>query len=137
MTGATGAGCASGAAARPRIVSVGMAHPPRAYTQQELLELFRCDDPRIARFFTSSHIRQRYLVLPEPLADGTMPPEGGAELLEKHERMSLRIGSEAIARCLEPTPFAAGDLNYFATVTSTGFLCPGLSAYLSEATGMR
>ena len=124
-------------AALPRIISLGRAHPPKAYTQQDLIELFESDDPRIKRFFTSSHIQQRYLVLPDPLPDGTVPEEDGTELLDKHLRMSLEIGSDAIHRCLDHSAFGPEEIDYLATVTSTGFLCPGLSAYLAEETGMR
>jgi predicted naringenin-chalcone synthase len=121
----------------PRVVSVGRAHPQRAYTQQDLIDLFRCDDPRITRFFTSSHIQQRYLVLPDPELDGSVPEENGTELLDKHLRVSLEIGSDAIHRCLDNTSFDPDQIDYLATVTSTGFLCPGLSAYLAEEMGMR
>jgi len=127
----------SPAAVLPRIISLGTAHPPRSYTQQDLLDLFGCDDELIRRFFTSSHIERRYLVLPEPLADGTMPDEDGTQLLAKHRRVSLEIGRQAIERCLESSPYSVSELDFFACVSSTGFLCPGLTAYLIESTGMR
>jgi len=122
---------------QPRIVAVGTSQPPRTYTQQDLLELFTCTDPRIRRFFESSHIRKRHLVLPDPSADGTMPNEDGTELLAKHLRVGVEIGSEAIERCLASGPIRADELDYFATVSTTGFLCPGLTAYLVEGMGMR
>lgn len=122
---------------RPRIIAVGTSQPPRTYTQQELLELFSCSDPTIRRFFESSHIRQRHLVLPEPSGDGTIPDEDGTELLAKHLRVGVDIGSEAIERCLASVRIDADEIDYLATVSSTGFLCPGLTAYLIERVGMR
>ena len=122
---------------QPRIVAVGTAQPPRTYTQQDLIELFSCTEPRVRRFFESSHIRQRHLVLPEPSADGTVPDEDGTELLAKHLRVGIEIGSQAIERCLKSARVGAEELDYFATVSSTGFLCPGLTAYLVEEMGMR
>lgn len=121
----------------PRILAVGTSHPPRAYTQDDLVRLFRCEDPKVRQFFESSHIQRRHLVLPEPDADGVMPDEDGGALLAKHLRVSLEIGREAVGRCLEANRRTAVEVDFFATTTSTGFLCPGLSAYLIEALGMR
>ncbi len=121
----------------PRIVAVGTANPPRAYSQQDLLDLFGCPDPAIRQFFSSSHIRSRRLVLPEPGPDGVMPDEDGAALLAKHRRVSLEIGREAVERCLAEASLRPDQVDLFVTTTSTGFLCPGLTAYLAEALGMR
>lgn len=116
----------------PRIVSVGTANPPTTYTQQEILDLFRCEDPKIRQFFTASHIRQRHLVLPRPLPDGSVPDEDGAALLDKHLRTSLEIGRDAVERCLAGAAFERQEIGFFVAVTSTGFLCPGLSAYIAQ-----
>ncbi|RLE31066.1 MAG: type III polyketide synthase [Acidobacteria bacterium] len=122
---------------RPRITAVGTANPQPTYTQDEVLELFRCDDPKVRRFFESGHIHKRHLVLPEQGPDGIVPDENGTELLEKHTRISLEIGSEAIRKCLANSPYRADQLDYIAAASSTGFLCPGLTAYFIEGNGMR
>ena len=114
----------------PRIIAVGTANPPTRYSQQEILDLFRCTDPTISKFFHNSHIQTRYLVLPEPSVDGSMPHEDGTMLLEKHRRTSRLISRQAIERCLESGGVAVEEIDFLATVTSTGFLCPSLSAHL-------
>ena len=40
----------------PRIISVGTSNPPTTYTQQDLLELFECDNRTVQRFFTNSQL---------------------------------------------------------------------------------
>ena len=122
---------------RPRITAIGTANPPRSYSQEEVLDLFHCEDPKIRRFFESGHIHKRHLVLPEPDSDGVMPDETGTELLEKHTRISLEIGSEAIRRCLTNSSYRADQVDFIAAASSTGFLCPGLTAYFIEDNGMR
>jgi 3,5-dihydroxyphenylacetyl-CoA synthase len=121
----------------PRIVSVGTSNPPRRYTQQEVLDLFQCEVKIVSRFFTNSHIQTRHLVLPEPGEDGTMPDESGEELLAKHNDTSMTIGREAIERCLAGGPVGIDQIDMFTTVSSTGFLCPGLSAIIGHDMGMR
>ena len=121
----------------PRLVSVGTATPPNTYTQQDLLELFKCDNPLVRRFFESSHIRKRHLVLPEPGPDGKLPTESGEQLIAKHKKWGLRIGSEAVMRCLHAYGARPSDVDYLMVISSTGFLCPGLASYLVTECGMR
>jgi predicted naringenin-chalcone synthase len=125
------------AAPRPRILSVGTANPPTKFTQEELLALFRCTEPAVIQFFRNSHIRTRHLVLPAPQQDGSLPDEDGAALLDKHRRVSLEIGREAIEQCLDARKLTPADVDIFVVVSSTGFLCPGLSAHLARAMGFR
>ncbi len=120
----------------PRIVSVGTATPPCRYTQLEVLEKFQESDRKIRRLYSNSHINSRYLYLPDPV-DGKMPEESNQELLDKHLNGALEIGSQAIDECLSPVGLTAGDVDFLCCVTSTGFLCPGLSAYLVKHLGFR
>ena len=121
----------------PRIISVGTANPSTKYTQQQVLEMFKCTDPNIARFFESSHIQSRHLVLPNPDSDGSMPDESGKELLEKHKRVSIEMGRGAIEKCLDEARVTPDQIDFLATVSTTGFLCPGISAYLVPEMGFR
>ena len=123
--------------ASPRIVSVGTANPPRTYTQGELLALFKVQDPKIRRFFENSHIRQRHLVLPESGPDGVMPDENGTVLLKKHLDTSLEVGGQAVRQCLGARGLSPEDVDALVTVSSTGFLCPSLSAHLVPELGLR
>ena len=121
----------------PRIVSVGIATPPDRYTQQELVDLFQPEDPRLVQFFTNSHIKNRHLVLPRPGPDGKVPDEDGAALLDKHRKWAVELGAQAIERCLAPRGLAPADIDFLVTVTTTGLLVPSLSALVSPRMGMR
>lgn len=113
----------------PRIVSVGTATPPRKYTQDDVLELFQERDPKIRSLFHNSHINYRHLYFRDPV-DGRMVEETNQELLDKHLHGALEIGSQAIEECLRPLGLAPYDIDFFCCVSSTGFLCPGITAHL-------
>ncbi len=121
----------------PRIVSVGTTNPPDTYSQQDLVDLFQPDDPRLAQFFTNSHIQKRHLVLPRPDTDGKIPDEDGEALLGKHRKWAVELGAEAIERCLAPKGLGPEDIDALVTVTTTGMLCPSLSSLVSPRLGMR
>jgi 3,5-dihydroxyphenylacetyl-CoA synthase len=124
-------------APRPHILSIGTSHPETAFSQDDLLRLFKVTNPKIEGLFRNSHIEKRYLVLPEPDASGDVPDETSLELATKHRREAMALGREAIARALAPLGLVASDVDYLVAVTTTGFLCPGLTAYLIAELGFR
>jgi predicted naringenin-chalcone synthase len=119
-----------------RILAVGTSHPPDRYTQQEILERFRVANPAVRELFQASHIDGRYLVLPAA-DDSGRPTETQAELLVKHRRWALRLGQQAIGRCLEGTGLGTSDIDHLCCVTSTGFMLPGLTAMYIKHLGFR
>lgn len=121
----------------PRILSIATANPGRKYTQQELLELFGVTDQKIAGLFCNSHIESRYLCLPKPVDAGAMPVETSLDLWEKHREHALATGQVAIGAALKGAELNISDIDYIACVTSTGFLCPGLTARFGKAMGFR
>ena len=123
-------------AEHPRILSIGTANPPRRYTQQEVLELLGVSDSRTRGLFLNSHILTRHLYLPEP-RNGHVEPESQEELIAKHKRYALELGSLAVQRCLKPLGMEPKDIDYLACVSSTGYLCPGISAFLIKNEGFR
>lgn len=125
-----------GRALAPRILSLGTAVPERCYTQEELSRLFGLQNPKIVRLFRQSHIKRRYLCLPEPGPLG-MPEETVEELTEKHRSQSLKVGGAAVEAALAQANLQARDIDFLICVTSTGFLCPGVSALLLRQHGFR
>ena len=119
-----------------RLVSVGTATPPRAYTQAEVLAWSREEDPKVQRLFRNSHIATRHLYLPDPV-EGTLPNESSQELIDKHLRGALEIGPQAVEAALAPLGLTPAGIDFLVCVTSTGFLCPGLSAHLIKHMGFR
>jgi predicted naringenin-chalcone synthase len=121
----------------PRILSVGTANPPTRYTQSEFIDLLGIRGSRVARLFQTSHIRYRHLILPEPGPDGRLRQETSEQLLAKHREAAIELGSEAIRSALAPISATACSVDYLACATTTGFLCPGLTARYSKDLGMR
>lgn len=122
--------------ASPRLLAVGTATPPRGYTQREVLERFGITDRRVISLFRNSHIHRRHLFLPEG-AWGQVPVETQEQLLARHRSGALRLGRDAVEQCLARSGVAVTDIGYLCCVTSTGFLCPGLSAHLLKHLGLR
>ncbi|WP_353570389.1 3,5-dihydroxyphenylacetyl-CoA synthase DpgA [Candidatus Albibeggiatoa sp. nov. BB20] len=121
----------------PRLIAIGTQTPPQKYTQSEILELFQITDKKVARIFKHSHIKSRHLSLPKPNPDSSFSDENQAQLLQKHQHVALDIGSDAIKKALKKAKLTAQDIDYFAVVSTTGFLCPSLTAHYIKMLGMR
>ncbi|HXE73289.1 MAG TPA: 3,5-dihydroxyphenylacetyl-CoA synthase DpgA [Candidatus Nitrosotenuis sp.] len=120
----------------PAILAIGTAVPSRRYSQEELTTMFGVNNPKIQRLFRNSHIKYRHLILPEPGPYG-MPDESIEELNAKHKKGCLEVGGQAIARALEEAGLGCQDIDYLICVTTTGYLCPGISAFLIRDLGFR
>ncbi|QXE33744.1 type III polyketide synthase [Streptomyces sp. GMY02] len=121
---------------RPAVAGFGTATPPNSYTQREMLDLFRIEDPRIRSVFLNSAIERRYLTLPPELADGTRKTETQGELLAKHKEQGVRTAAEALETALKRAGLALADIGYLCCVTTTGLLTPGFSALLIRELGL-
>ncbi|MFJ9427671.1 MULTISPECIES: 3,5-dihydroxyphenylacetyl-CoA synthase DpgA [Streptomyces] len=120
----------------PGIVGVGTAVPPSSYTQREILDTFGITDPRIRSVFLGGAITRRNLTLPPTGPDGRPAAESQGDLLRKHTETGLRMGREALERCLADAGATLADVRYLCCVTSTGLLTPGLSALLIRDLGI-
>jgi predicted naringenin-chalcone synthase len=120
----------------PMLLAVATATPPNAYTQTEILERFAITDPRTSSVFLNSHIDRRNLYLGDLSAD-RISAETQGELLDKHLAGALDMGSRAIMECLKRAGLEPEDVGFLCCVTTTGFLCPGLSARFIHELGLR
>ncbi|MQY03031.1 3,5-dihydroxyphenylacetyl-CoA synthase DpgA [Actinomadura macrotermitis] len=118
------------------IAGVGTALGPDSYTQDELLELLGIDDPKIGSLFRNSAIDRRHLTLPPPGPAGGRESEPQGDLLDKHKRLAVRMGAEALEACLKNAGAGVSDVAHLCCVTSTGFLTPGLSALIIRELGL-
>jgi polyketide synthase Type III len=119
-----------------RIVAVGTAVPENSYTQQEILDIFGIQDPRVRSVFMNSAIERRHLTLPPEGPDGTRAMEVQGELLAKHKAQAVDMGVRAVQDCLKRTGADLSDIGYLCCVTTTGFLTPGLSALIIRELGI-
>jgi polyketide synthase Type III len=119
-----------------QIVGVGTAVTEFSYTQRELLDILAITDPRIRSVFLNSAIDRRYLALPPADEDGIRRPEQQGQLLTKHKRLTLDMGTRALISCVKEADADLADLDYLCVVTTTGFLTPGLSALMIRDLGI-
>jgi 3,5-dihydroxyphenylacetyl-CoA synthase len=124
------------AVSAPRIVAVGTAVAGQPYSQRELLDIFRITDPKVRSVFLNSAIQRRYLSLPPLADDGTRAVEAEGDLLDKHRALAIDMGMRAIDACLKNAGAGIDDIAHLCCVTSTGFLTPGLSAFLIREMGI-
>ncbi|MGW1604480.1 3,5-dihydroxyphenylacetyl-CoA synthase DpgA [Streptomyces eurythermus] len=124
------------AAPRPRIVGVGTAVTRTSYSQREVLDAFGISDPKVRSVFLNSAIERRSLTLPPVDGDRGRVPESQGDLLDKHKKLAIEMGAEALHTCLKRCGAELSDVRHLSCVTSTGFLTPGLSALLMRELGI-
>ncbi len=118
----------------PRILAVGTANPPARFTQQEALALAGYSDARRRGFFLNSQIEGRYLAIDR---DGFRPDESLDALNARFRKSSVELGCQAVLRALQRAGRQPRDLDFLATTTCTGRLCPSLDAILIRELGLR
>ncbi len=118
----------------PRILAVETANPPNWFTQAEVLALSPYRDERRRGFFLNSGIEGRYLAIDR---NGFRPTETLDELQARYRKASVEIGCQALLRALAQAGRSARDLDFLATTTCTGRLCPSLDAILIRELGLR
>ncbi len=114
----------------PQILSVATANPPKRYSQLEVIDLFGTKDIKIRKLFKKSHIKGRYLYLPEPGENGIIRNESNHDLITKHLNGSIELGTKVTRRCLSQLDMDVTEVDHVVCVTSTGLLLPGVSAHL-------
>jgi predicted naringenin-chalcone synthase len=118
----------------PRILTVGTANPPNRFTQAEVLALAGYADERRRGFFLNSGIEGRYLAIDR---NGFRPTETLDELQARFRKVSVELGSQALVRALNHAGRSPRDLDFLATTTCTGRLCPSLDTALIRELGLR
>lgn len=117
------------------LLEVSTSTPSRSYTQEQILDWMQEADPKVHRLFHNSHIERRFLDLPEPVG-GEIPEESAQDLINKHLRGALRMGQQAIESVLERRNVPIAEVDFLVCVSSTGFLCPSISAHLTRSLRM-
>ena len=118
----------------PRIVAVATATPPHRFDQATLLRIAGYDDTLRAGFFRHSQIEGRHLYLdPETFT----PNESVDQLSERFRRGAIDLGTQAVRRVVEHAGWDLSDVDFLATTTCTGRLCPSLDAHIIAALGLK
>ena len=119
---------------RPRILTVATATPPNRFTQPEVLALAGYTDERRRGFFLNSGIEGRYLAIER---ETFAPTESLDQLQARFRTDSIDLGVRALGAALAQIGREARDLDFLATTTCTGRLCPSLDAHLIRALDLR
>jgi predicted naringenin-chalcone synthase len=111
---------------RPRILAVATAVPARRVSQETVVEWFGYTDSLRRAFFLNSGIDARHLHLDAP----DPRPETVDELSARFRQGSVALATEAVRGCLERADLDVTAVDFLATTTCTGRLCPSLDAHL-------
>ncbi|WMO16074.1 3,5-dihydroxyphenylacetyl-CoA synthase DpgA [Pseudoalteromonas piscicida] len=124
-------------AGKTHIVGVGTAASPNRYTQTEILALQGIEDEKLRAIYLQGGIETRHLSVAMATANNLkVGDESQGELLDRHRREAIKIGSQAILNCIAEAGARVEDIAYLCCVTSTGFLVPSLSILLSQHLGL-
>jgi alkylresorcinol/alkylpyrone synthase len=127
------------------IVGLGTAAPPRAYAQRECWEALR-GATLLARLTPRSRtilrkvlcgengIATRHLALDALTEAFEVTPDA---LHARFIRHAPALASAAARKALADAHCAAKDIDAVLISTCTGYLCPGLTSYVSEQLGLR
>ena len=117
----------------PRIAAVATATPGHRWDQDMVLRRAGYQDGARVGFFANSQIEARYLYL-DPAT--FTPDETVDQLNDRFQRGAIEVGADALRRVLARAGWSAGELDFLATTTCTGRVCPSLDAQLIALLGL-
>lgn len=122
----------------PKIAGVATATPRHRFDQRTVLGMAGYGDAQRAGFFANSQIEGRYLYFdPETFKAGQTPHETVDELNDRFQRGAVELATEALRLAVQRAGWRPEDVDFLATTTCTGRLCPSLDAHLIRALGLR
>ena len=118
--------------------SVATASPEHQWSQERVLAVFaehfeRYRSPGIRRLFRNCGIDTRCLALAEDQFD---PNASVEELQALFAEAAPRMAVAAAERALDRAGVTAGEIDFVVAATCTGYLCPGLSVFLTRSLGL-
>ena len=124
-----------------KILHIETENPPLKCTQDEILQnVSRKKHISVEaltyykRFLRDKGIQTRTLGLSDlDLVDH----EGPDEANRRFQRVATGLGTRAAEKCLAAAGLEARDIDGLIIATCTGYLCPGLTSYISQAAGLR
>lgn len=123
------------------IVGLGTAQPPFVLAQSDALahglRLLDLSEPAMdlfARVMSADGIDTRHIGVDE-VSD--LLETDHDRKLARFETWGVRLSAQALSKALESARLAPDGVDFLAVTTCTGYLCPGLSAYVAEACALR
>lgn len=127
------------------VASVGTATPERHYSQEECWEAIAAS-PQFSRLqrrsqailkrvlLGSNGVSARYLALDSLAEAFELTPDA---LHQRFSRHAPRVAAAAALNGLQKADVNPSEIDALIISTCTGYLCPGLTSYVSESLGLR
>jgi predicted naringenin-chalcone synthase len=122
------------------ILGVETANPPNTLTQQEVLTALTEHVKLSARaldlyqkFLGDDGIQRRYFSWDNPQ---NLLAESLDEKMERFERYAVDLSVAAVRKLLKKWNYQPREIDAVFVCTCTGYLCPGLSTYVSQRLGL-
>jgi len=117
----------------PRIAAIGVANPPRRFSQEEAFQMAGYTSLRILEIFRNCDIDFRHFYV-EP---GQGRNESPDQMNRRYLSGALDTGSRAVTACMHPAQTKVTDIDLLIVCTSTGYVCPDLGSRLVAQMGFR
>ena len=127
------------------LLALETADPPASYSQRDCHEIFMASQARHRLKARSVDIMEKVLLRNNGIETrrfcfpdiGTIFDADAERLNRVFEATAPALGSEALRKALDAAGLRADELDGLFVCTCTGYLCPGLSSFISEQAGMR
>lgn len=127
------------------ITGLGTATPPRRYTQAECWEAMREAEPFARLNPRSRALLEKILLGNNGIESRNLALDSLAEAFDLtpdalHARFTQHapaLATQAAERALQAAGLSPTDMDAIVISTCTGYLCPGLTSYVSERLGLR
>jgi len=123
----------------PRLLSLATATPPERWPQDEIRQALaehfpRYREPGVERIFRNAGIESRHFAIGRHDFDPTAGADALHDIFREH---AVKLGASAARGCLDRAGFEATGVDCLIVATCTGYVCPGLTAYLARELGLR
>jgi len=127
------------------ITGLGIAAPPQRFTQRECWEALRRSAPYTRLAPRSRALLKKILCGDNGIATRHLALEPITEVFDltpdvlqaRFARHAPALAARAAERALKDARCRAGEIDAVLISTCTGYLCPGLTSYVSEQLGLR
>ena len=124
-----------------KITHIETANPKMKLSQSETLDMLRRErslsrqeESLYKRFLSDRGIRTRYFAV-EKNRDFFVDEQDS--LISRFQEEAARLSVASVKKCISRSLVKEQDIDFLSLSTCTGYLCPGLTSYVIEKTGMR
>jgi predicted naringenin-chalcone synthase len=127
------------------LLSLATASPRNTYTQQDCFNIFADSEARKRLKQRSVTIMEKVLLRDNGIHSRrfsypdveTIFDAGPEKLNNVFEKEAPALGSDALRSAMDKAKLSPSDVDVLVVCTCTGYLCPGLSSFIAEQTGLK